>query len=450
MPLNGSSYVPQPYYAYVSFKINGIDLIMSKGRPQHLINFTHRMDTNAAATWTLEIFDATFNLIEHELWEMVLKGQKPVAQFRYGYSETSMESPLFYSEVTNIVPKWGYGGTSLTFEGTHMPSENLPIPTLWYKKDRAFVDVNISDIILRLALENDYVIDFDHFHETEPIKVPHDINSTNPVHKIFEQKGMSLEQFVKHFLLPYAVRKGTKIGGYVFYIDHRFNPPHIRFYVPEQTPGIACPGNIKRTYTIRQDKMEEWVDFSYDLHYGPGIATGLFEEAQFSIDPHTGEYVFEKYNPENQKEYMRIYGHAYTKMKTTEKMNNIRMRPSHSPAMLKKEREYFHRSHLIRKFRGSMTASLTIVGNPQCDLMPSEFIRIYNMLPDGSLHYSSGCYMVKSIEHSISGGAYTTTFELERNGAETQPPKKEGQEEGGIGNPANVNPGSATPGGGGF
>ena len=429
MVLDGGAYVPQPYYAFVQLYMNGQDLILTNNRPQHLISFTHTMETNAIASWSVELFDATFNLIEHDIWEQSTAGKRPILKFKYGYSPSGVESPYYYSELAKVTPTWGYSGVTLRLEGTHVPGQNQNIPTIWYKRDRAFVDMKISEIVKKLCLENGYVIDYDHFDETEPILLPHDLNSTNPISKIFEQKGMSMEQFIKHCLLPYAVKEGTKQGGYVLFIDHRTDPAKVRFYVPDKGPDMTCPGGIKREYTIRQDKMEEWVDFSYDLGYGPKEATGIFEEAHFSIDPTTGEYVFEKYNVDNQREFMRLYGQAYRRPQFTDEKNNVRMRPSHAPAILEDERKFFHRNHLIRKLRGkAMTATLTIVGDPRDDVLPGDFIYIHNMLPDGSPHYSTGCYLINKITHQITGGTYTTTFDVSRNAAPQEPSTKDSSE----------------------
>lgn len=362
----------------------------------------------------IEVLDPKFHELEIALWNVVNRqqtdGSPAMAKFRYGVTwgqNNFLTSPWFYNSVLSYTPRWTYNGVILTVTGKTTQPKNDET------RDRAYRDMNINQIVEHICAEQGWKLEVN--EECKEIHVPEYLDRSQPAHKHFQATAMTPVQFIRRYLCPYAQRKKDGKVGYVFWLDDRTNPPTAYFKIPEPSDK---PPPVK-TFTIRKDRREEWIDFSYEVDIQLGTITSVFDVRHRTVPAYNGHIRFDYYNSLDRSEIPNIEEKKIGREPVTEPNRSTRVNDHRQKTEQEIELTALH--ELAVNNTQHFSATLTILGDPELDVKPGDHIQILNYLPDGALHYSSGIYRVKEVTNAIQGGEFTTTYTLVRNNAPNIP-----------------------------
>lgn len=417
MSLGGHPYVPQPFIAYVDFLVNGQNLTrMEGGQPTHLQRFSFRKKSkDSTSTFTIQLFDPEWINIE----KVIIEGKDNV-QFKYYYigpesSGMGLTSPWYEAKILTYTPTFVIDGVELNIEGTsHVMSKGGD-----ECKTRAFEKKLISEIVEEICEDNGWkTIDADGsptIDKTQEVLDYDDLTSSDYVDRQFRQARVSDLQFIKYHLLPLSIRESDGVGGYKLFFDDvtgclHFHPPRL-----EKPP-------IRSFYFMRGDPNSEVISFAPTIGDKQMISLGGGELAIPTFDSVTGQQQFIRINQNHYTEpntgaaipndKKTVQGRTTNEQDLSEKDEQSgRVLQAHAPNSDQGVQRV--KASWFKAFNAQYKAQIVTLGDPRLNV--EQTIRMYVILPNGSTHYTSGHYMIETIEDAIEPGMFTSTIDCSKN-----------------------------------
>jgi hypothetical protein len=402
-------------------------------RPQRLISFEYNRITNGVGSFTLTLFDSTWQEIETKLVQA-----KGVFKFQYGYSDGTENtiSPWYNAKAIQYKIDFFLQGVILTISGLTLGWKmNLA------KKYDAFSSYKISEIVKELA--TDAGITDTEIEETQDVLVPDAMEVVDQIPKNFQLTAQTPLSFVIQKLIPYAKNKEGQ-GNYVFFFDVTSDGKEVlhfhtiyyafaaktgqsvfqqasTFQKTLQTAGIgSTPG-----FTLFKDKnspvrnyQPDWRMSTVQLCGGGRVFNSIMDantkqilNIKADLDENNNVLQLTDNKPNIVQENIKDYVSSSEK-DTSAFYINTRNTSRHGFELKAKTDADFS-----RRIIGAMKAHLEIVGTPKFKCCDKIAVLIYvpgdNILStQKNVHWISGYFrIIKIIEH-ISAGTYTTTFEL--------------------------------------
>lgn len=396
MALTPRDYAPNPYLAYVRFKVRGEIITLRHGRPDALLGFSYTRTTDNAGNV------ATINLIDKDkdrLEPMFVGLDTEPVYFQYGYTEGRL-SPWYSAVVTEYTPEYVVEGTKIN---VNMVTQGL-MGTLGEerKKTVAWTEKRIDEIVAEIASQRGWDTEID---ETEEVPDNPWMEKSEVGPKQFTQQNLTDEQFIVQVLLPRAIRKSDGVGGYAFWFDDTDGKTKIHFHPPRMD---AAP---VKTYHFMFDKMSEVVSYSPMMtpmiakSFGAGVVGLPF------MDVRTGEYKVVEIHDSNTPEKVLLGGPlSLVEAPKNERQHAIPLRVVADEDQAKQ----MAKAAFMQMYNATFGASLTIVGDPT--LKPFSVIRVIFVHKEGKVHYTSGLWLVQQIKDTISAGKYLSQLTLTRTG----------------------------------
>ena len=411
MSLSPPSYVATPHVAYVNFFIGGTNITkFPDGRPRSLQSFRFENQTNDTGTFTLQVIDPTWEFIDRQIVEAFDGTSIPVT-FNWGYEGGGIRSRTWQGFLTKATPTFVIDGIMLTLEGC----STLGRMSLIKRNDT--YPSQIRDGVDNFLRPDEIVTWMAQRHGFNPIvekckeiKVADAFAGTELVPMRFVQQRMTDLQFIKNVLCPVAVSERTGEAGYIVQVDEKKN-----LYF--QPAGKRLPP--ARTFVYMREKQSEVISFEVDYEgmFLPAIK-GFEKVTVPYVDAVTGEMgVIEKHN-DNTPEKVRLSGNKVPfPMTTAMRTKNWSGMVSTLP---EKNKEAAEARAMARYFdawnAAGVKASLTIVGDDDDRIQRDKVCTVFVLKPDGTPHPVSGNYHIWGKVDEVSGGRWTTTLQLQREG----------------------------------
>jgi len=434
MSLGEDGYVSQPYVAWVDFWIQGGDsLTKVQGKPARLLSFEHTIRTAGAAgggasEWRIDLFDRDWLEIEEKVFDAVGRtsegDEDKMIEFQYYYlggggadpgSRKGLRSIRYSGIIQRCSPTFTAHGVSLTIEGfenwmnARSRKKTESYETLDYLKGKKIHEIIHWIISIRDDWETGYV---------EPTKEILDTSSfalSREDQVYFNNEEMDHLQFIKEKLIPRSTSAVSGKSGYVLYMEPiGKGKTRVHYQVENVGPGEAHrqegSEGIRTFRYIRDDKNTEVISFSPDIIAEPYASMkGSNEVAIVAHEMSTKRVkrisVDDDNTPEKTLYNPKSHDHINTKPGQSAKV-------LHRPSRNFKEAENLAQGWFYSEWIRNYQATLEIVGDPR--IKPMQMVRVFLILPDGRMHYTSGGYLVSEVVHKISPGAWITTLKLLR------------------------------------
>lgn len=235
--------------------------------------------------------------------------------------------------------------------------------------------------------------------------------------KTFYRVNMSGVQFIKQVLAPYCRSAETGQGGYRLWFDDSYNSEGSEgstlYFKPDQYTNIDMS---------MSDELLEHVDQNYQFTFGTGPESSVID-----------------FNPDYTGIVAAIIGGNEVEASTTDAITNDvihtiydkysdSQRPSTGDSELDNLLGTYRigdSSYEINEIENKAanlwynmksygyTASMTTFGDPLVKTQSVCSVAVYT--PIGLPHHSSGIYLITNITDSITGGSFTSSYELIRN-----------------------------------
>jgi len=446
MSIGTAEYVQQTYTPWVDVWVKqGAEeggsassfesLTRKEGKPYRLLSFEHTIKTSGKAgggvsNWKLELFDEQWTEIESKLYEPVPEdaegNEKRWIEFQYYYVGADgsrgmgeMASIVYSGKLVSCVPTFTAYGVQLSLEGIEMQGEaNIRKSSARYVEGELVMSVPIHDIIKKIIKIHPNWKE-GRIEPTESIMDSNHFWYSDPQHCYFNKEGpMSDQQFIKTVLAPRAVSLLTGKAGYRWYQEQGADGFVYCHFEPENLdPEDAHPGyageDPRIFHYIKGDKNTEVISFSPEIigetlgsMMGNNKVTIIYTEP---ITKRTGKVeVDDKETPDK-----TLYNEKTMKHSDPQPGDNTLV--VHHPVSSKKEAESLAKGWFYSQWVRNYQATLEIVGDPR--LKPQQMVRVLVVLDDGTLHYTSGGYMVIEVTHSIAPGKWVTSAKLARGTA---------------------------------
>lgn len=406
--LSPPDYAPNPSIAYVWLSIGGTpvtDPDASGARPRHLVKFSFEQTVETLGKFEIVLFDP-----ENDVIEDLVANAKGACQFKFGYT-TGRQSDPYDGIIFEYVPEFLYNGIQITLRGMSKASDfqKQIVTRSWGP------DLRISEIVGQIAdkygLAKDIAV-------TKKIFVRENGEKTDLEQKVWQQHSTDFS-FIKDQLLPLAVREDDDVGGFVFYYNAKEKKLH--FKPPDKE-------SIEKTFIWRK-KDTEVIRFS--PHYNGNLLAAMFLGGAVhgpSIDIHNreteeveeknkGVQATTKGTGEGQSTDPQADQKAKTESEEPFKTSGRVVKVWADKEMAENNAKFWwYRYSWMAAFQGD----LVVVGDPL--LKPWVRYRVQVEKSTGGLHWTSGVYYARGINHVIEGGQYQSTLLLWRTG------EKSGQE----------------------
>ena len=368
------------------------------GRPKHLESFSCTFEVENLGYFDFQLFDPDYDFVETQ----VAKSEGECT-FQFGYAD-GKKSPVYNGTILEYVPEFLYDGIRIHMRGT---LSGLKLGEV--QRTRAWSDKSISDIVTQIAEDNGFEVDVD---DTKKVKFREDLDVTDLQHKSWNQHGSDW-QFILTKLQKQAVREEDDAGGYIFYIDEDTNTIH--FHPPRYEEDKV------RTFVWR-DKKTEIIRFR--PNYNGNILARLFTGGVTAAPSMDAEHSETNLNAES-------IDKGTGKGKSTDPNANMTRKPSidvpdtPSARVVKDWNDKYMAGNESKfwwyraAWMSAFTGELEIVGDPT--VKPYEKYEIQVAKKTGGMHWTSGLYWCRRIEHKIQAGSYTTTLFVWRSDEKSGP-----------------------------
>lgn len=402
---DGRQYVPQPYSAFLQFKVDGVEYPMI--RPENFLSAKIEMASRGlGCKLTAQFFDRKYFPI-HQLF---LSKEVNKWQWRWGYVD-GIKSEWYKGTVYSVTPTYQDGGVMLDIE---MQSSAL-VGGHDQPKRHDYGDKTIAEIVREICKRNNWKLEMKEEEEPVPVKSNDSMDRTEETNiRMPQTDNMTDMQYLK-LLLPYCKTKDGK-GGYECWYDAvqnklHFHPPRanqepVRIFYINYGEGVR--NTEVRSYT--PNILTKWIE----KLGGDKLNTVTMDVLTKRITKTMIDY----WNtPEKEN-----YGAVSPALDKQEKDRRRILSVFHDPLVVE--------THLRHDFytwqRQVVGGSLNVQGDHR--LVPGEVVEIYfftDAIRDEADHegkefsnrllYISGRFLIKSASHDIEGGDYSTTLELMSN-----------------------------------
>lgn len=400
MALSPRAYVPNPYLAYVWFKVRGeVITLDAKERPAALLGFDYtRSVDNTGNIATINLIDKDKDHIEPMLIGL---GTTPVF-FKYGYTDGN-QSPWYSAIVQTYTTDYVVEGTLINV--TLMTSGLAGTLKDERKKSRPWTGKLVSEIVLEIANQRGWVVEDGAIEKTKKLDENSDLISCKLDHKVFTQQNMTDEQFITEVLVPRAVRDKDLVSGYKFWFDDSdVSTAKVNFRPP------AKDGEAVREFHFMSDKMSEVLSYKPRSNAMNLLPQGAGIVGLPYMDQMTGEYGVEEVYDANTPEKTLLGGNLTSiASPNEEKQHSVPLRVVRD----KEQANYLARETFYKMSDLMYDATLQVMGDPL--LKPFTVIKVIFTHIPGKIHYTSGKWFILQIKDSIKGGKFTSTLTLQRN-----------------------------------
>lgn len=393
MALTPPSYGQPDHLAFAWVWINGVDVSLSSGRPNYLVELDYsRIADRGGNRLTVCFFDIDYDYIEG----LITKSPEHQIDFQYGYTE-GLRSPKYCCKIINYKPIFTIDGVKIIIEAlSHGYSINEDPTQTKDEWEGKRIDEIVNEICDKRGWDKDVDI-------CKEILENDSLLSTELVQKRFKQGRMRDIQFILEVLAPHAVREEDKSGDYRVYFDDaelklHFHPPRL------EDPPV-------RTFIYMRDKMSEVISFSPDISGAVIMGAGGGTAGMSFIHRQDGAVEEVLHNNQTTPE-KTVIGGSLTEEKIWE--NERYSATVIGNCRDKEQADILVRDRWFRMFNLGFGGELQIHGDPR--LNPFDVIKVMVITRDGGIHYSSGLYQVINIQDNISGGTFTSNLKLIRNG----------------------------------
>jgi hypothetical protein len=262
--------------------------------------------------------------------------------------------------------------------------------------------------------------------DTEPLLFTDQLEGSEEINKIWTQDHSSDLAFIKNALLPHANVKGRPLAGYTLRMSDDVDmaaiqagkPVHKLLFYP-----MALDAPPKFEYVFMRGKDSAVVSFTPELDNWTMVGVGAAGSQTPSNDHVTGSRAISQFSNELTPEKKITDRATWTREGNQGVSKWYRAFPgayrTHAQAYA------FGNQRFTDMFNRQITATLVVQGHPpgpsgtaargSFGPQVSDMIQVVVPKKDGTLHYTSGLYIVQDITHTISGGTFTTTLKLLKN-----------------------------------
>lgn len=357
------------YFASINLKIGDI---VWQDDTERMMQIDHLRLVSNTGSVVIEIYDETAIEVETEL----LKQTTRELEFWYGYSEGE-ESDHYVATATKITPLFSGTGVLLTIEG---------IPTSAYKsasneEGKAYTGTP-SEIVRQVAADEGW--DVDNVIDSIPIDGTSESYENSPEFTARRSINQSAEDFIVSRVAPYAQTSDGK-GNFQLVLEENTEGMKVSFY-----PAGTVSSGISYTYVIGE-KSEEVI--SFEPQYGEFLYAimGSNGGSSTSVDSVSNEELATSVE-------VTSFITAVTSVAQSALATAVTARKSSTS---QKQQEVISQNVVESLAAASYQATLTLKGKPNIEIGKNIEVKVFTK--DGVAHFSSGEYMVQSVEDLIEG-----------------------------------------------
>ena len=366
---------------------------LSSNLSNHVSSLTHkRVWGESGNALSMTVVDSAAFDIENKI---ILSPEGPYGtkqiNYQYGYEmKPGRISPIFTGSLYDYKLQISGNVSTLDLIAVSMESRTI-LNSKPVNYGQSGEPIAISDIVIRIAYENDWVLG-----EIEP---------TGTVTDSFTKSYESPMAFINTQLIPKAISKTTGKGNYICYFTTSITGKTVvNFKSLNAIPTTA------ETYTY----MQNGNDYIYNninstvLSWSPAIAGSSILDGGNSVvgsalDEDTGDQLYA--NASAAASIAEYYGASYLSAN-----NYIAITPSSSTQDTLDAATKSAQSIAMNR---QYTANARILGAPTRKI--GEYIDFNIISKYNKIHYSSGRYQCIELTDSISSGGYFTEMNLLKN-----------------------------------
>lgn len=379
----------QPVYAYfdiyVGDRLLSTMLPRQSTRPNIYQSFEMTRIKGTGNTCNFVLFDDDWYRIEK-----ILSDNFNDIYVRYGYSNGGATSPKYKMILKNYSISFTSTGVILSVSAiSESAISNLApmaLATDTYAPGKKYYP---TDAVKKICEAAGIKVSDKNFDEADPVDRgdPYVLRADNPI------------TYINEIILPEANAKGDR---FIFYVDEN-GEAHFQKHI------YGKNGPPKRTYVFQKGYDSVVKDLVVDVK-GVFGGTTLYETAtglkSTIISPKDKSVSYSSYlTTDTITQATGILQH------TNANQSIPYVDPAGAtPNQLSNKLYYYVQSANASAYE----ATIEILGDPNIDFL--DDVRLIVVADDGSLHHTSGVYLIQGVTDTISGGEMTTTLKLMRNG----------------------------------
>lgn len=389
--MRSQAYAQLPYYAYVMFSIGEYDVTPIPSK--HLKSFTYERitdsSTGSANKFTIVCYDDTGLELEYA----IAKGLND-CKFHYGF-EGGATSPEYTAQITYCKSNFSGGGVEVTIEGVTKGLTAMTTP-----KSSTYSGDTIDTIVENIAKEEGWVIGY--------IEKCASVSDGSNSNKTFIRSNMDAITFITSELIPYAKSADTGECGFSLYFkDNNPGKGATVYFCPPNWRGAGSSDEYPEyEFEVFGDNYGNVLNFEPE---NSGLLTAVLGSSSVdaqSIDTLKNE-MFHVTVDKDSNSNRAVLGEKTMDVSQYKAIVG-------SSSSTADELENMSASLWYHNASQSYPATLQIIGDPGVE--PQTYITVLAMLRNGVPHHTSGIYLVSSVTDEITGGSFTTTLNLIRNG----------------------------------
>lgn len=360
---------------------------------RYLQSFSLTQKVHGSYECSFVFYDQQWDVLEDLL---LRKGMGTPVDFRFGFR--SKMSPWIRMVLNDYTPSFSNQGVTLTVPLTDAAQlANKKTRTKGYDVDEF---PRISDIVRWICVENRW---------------PFIIEPTSPHQNPITQDHKPDTHFIMHKLREQAVNE-TGIGGYQCYFEAggKNSPePTGRLHFHTVNFIMQTKGEVYKTYNFAKELDGDVIEFTPQDNTAVICMAGGKNADYECFDPRTKNRVKVERKLYDFKGRPIVGGGVVTEPTDDPGIvNRWVTRPFENPDELRRYAE----ARWAAFNQVTFSATLKVLGDPW--LEPNTYVRVNVIKSDGQVHSRwSGRYLIKSVEHNIEAGSFTSTCELQRESA---------------------------------
>lgn len=377
----------QPYQSFVDLYIGNWSF--TRVPPQYFQGFEFERVADGAGKFMLRVFDKFWDEIE----ETLHLGFQNIT-FRYGHV-TGRQSRMFIGMLTDYELEFTTSGVVLTANGTSTAvRQNIQ------KLSATVSNATPDEVVTQIANKMGWVIG--RIDKSLPIQDHSGLYTKEAEVKTWNINNEQPVKYILREVAPRAIRETDGKGGYQFYLDDSTSPPTVNFHPIDIDP------NVERTYVFHKGINTNVISFipQFKGVFGAAGSGNATKVQTTAFDPTTKseDELFHDISSNPNIDVTGDYTHTPQEMSTM---------TIDSTGMLKDELSAVLNYRWTNNFLQSYEASMEIIGDPTLEVTQS--IRVIVLTDQGTLHHSSGIYLIKGIKDVIESGVMRTQLQLMRN-----------------------------------
>lgn len=370
------------FHAYVKFYIGDKEINYESGKPSIVQSFSINRLEEAGSKANFVLFDDEWDSLEPllaENWDNI--------SIEYGYSGSDIISPRYLMILQDYTIDFVETGTLLSIsaisEGVYQNLEKINFDT---------GTMNPSDAIERICRQMGWDIDEEEWADTLTVDREDDYKVLN----------MNPVTYIMRYIIPEAITPEGEIVSF----SVESGVARLRTESYNMSKATRNEESIP-TYVYRRgyDGVVESLSFNMKGVFG---GTTKFETVTRlrgnSFDINTKEEISSEKDLDNATTVTA--GNYSSTLKDQSTADFITA--GETTSQLEAKLNYHIKNGMLHAYE----ATMTILGDPRIQIL--QDVRIINITDYGSLHHTSGIYLVKGILDSVEDGNFKTTLQLIR------------------------------------